>query len=61
MGYKIGNLGLGRQSGDHKAKAIEKYPDAGTFPLLCGLCSVVAVLAAQPEVADLVTRLLGRT
>ena len=29
MGYHIGNLGLGNQSGDHKAKTIEKYPDAG--------------------------------
>ena len=28
MGYQIDNLGLGRQSDDHKAKAIEKYPDA---------------------------------
>ena len=27
MSYQIGNLGQGRQGGDHKAKAIEKYPD----------------------------------
>ena len=27
MGYQIGNLGPGRHSGDHKAKAIKKYPD----------------------------------
>ena len=27
MGYQIGNLGPGRQRGDHKAKAIEKYSE----------------------------------
>ena len=32
MSYQIGNLGPGRQSGDHKAKAIEKYPHARLEP-----------------------------
>ena len=37
MGYQIGNLGLGRQSGDHRAKAIEKDPDTGFEPVAYGL------------------------
>ena len=37
MGYQIGNLGPGRQSGDHRAKAIEKYPDTGVEPVAYGL------------------------
>ena len=32
MDYQIGNLGLGRQSGDHKIKAIGKYPETGVEP-----------------------------
>ena len=32
MGYQIGNLGPGRQSGDHKTEAIKKSPDTRVEP-----------------------------
>ena len=37
MGYQIDNLGPSRQSGDHKAKAIEKYPDTRIETVAYGL------------------------
>ena len=37
MGYQISNLGPGHQSGDHKLKAIQKYPDTGVEPVAYGL------------------------
>ena len=37
MGHQIGNLRPVRQSGDHKAKAIEKSLDTGVEPAVYGL------------------------
>ena len=52
---------------NHKAKAIVKYPTTGVKPVAHGLCLDISIdfalwsLLWRLEVADLVTRWLGRT
>ena len=51
MGYQIGNLGPGRQSGNHRAKAIEKYPDTGVELATYGYSSMVEQRTDNPYAA----------